>query len=98
RSKRDWSSDVCSSDLCDPKIIAFNNKKYYNQKLQVASKGKSKRPLVYVNLPHDTSTEKNTAPAEVDLIDRYLSKYPEKSVGIIRSEERRVGKERRAGA
>ena len=68
---------------CDPKIIAFNNKKYYNQKLQVASKGKSKRPLVYVNLPHDTSTEKNTAPAEVDLIDRYLSKYPEKSVGII---------------
>ena len=68
---------------CDPKIIAFNNKKYYNQKLQVASKGKSKRPLVYENLPHNTSTEKNTAPAEVDLIDRYLSKYPEKSVGII---------------
>lgn len=68
---------------CDPKIIGFNNKKYYNRKLKIASTGKSDRPLVYVNVPNDTSAEKNTAPAEVDAIDQYLAKNPDKSVGII---------------
>ena len=68
---------------CDPKIIGFNNKKYYNRRLKVASEGGSPHPLVYVNVPENTSTEKNTAPAEVAAIDRYLTRNPGRSVGII---------------
>ena len=68
---------------CDPKIIGFNNKKYYNQRLKVASKGSSKHPLVFVDVPNDTSTDKNVAPAEVAAIDRYLTRNPDRSVGII---------------
>lgn len=68
---------------CDPRIIQFNNKKYYNHRLLVDSQRSDNPPLVYVDVPNDVSTQKNTAPAEVDLIDRYLSKHPETSVGII---------------
>lgn len=68
---------------CDPKIIGFNNKKYYNRRLKVASESSSPHPLVYVNVPENTSTEKNTAPAEVAAIDRYLTRNPGRSVGII---------------
>lgn len=68
---------------CDPKIIGFNNRKYYNRRLRVASKSVSKRPLVYVDVPHDTTQEKNTAPREVEVIDRYLAHNPGRSVGII---------------
>ena len=68
---------------CHPRIIQFNNKKYYNNKLHIASKVESDKPLVYVEIPNDTTDEKNTAPAEVDMIRRYLDKYPERSVGII---------------
>ena len=68
---------------CDPKIIGFNNKKYYNRRLKVASESSNPHPLVYVNVPENTSTEKNTAPAEVAAIDRYLTRNPGRSVGII---------------
>ena len=68
---------------CHPRIIQFNNKKYYNNKLHIASKVESDKPLVYVEIPNETTDEKNTAPAEVDMIRRYLDKYPERSVGII---------------
>ena len=68
---------------CDPKIIGFNNKKYYNRRLKVASESSSPHPLVYVNVPENTSTEKNTAPAEVAAIDQYLTRNPGRSVGII---------------
>lgn len=68
---------------CDPKIIGFNNKKYYNNKLEIASQGQSDRPLVYLNVPEDVTHDKNTAPAEVAAIDRYLAGHPGASVGII---------------
>ena len=68
---------------CDPRIIQFNNKKYYNHRLLVDSQPSDHPPLVYVDVPNDVSTQKNTAPAEVDLIDNYLSQHPEASVGII---------------
>lgn len=68
---------------CAPQIIEFNNKKYYNERLMIASKEHSAHPLVYVDISNNLSSEKNTAPAEVDFIDRFLEKHPEKSVGII---------------
>ncbi len=68
---------------CDPKIIGFNNRKYYNGKLEIASRGENPQPLVYLDIPEDTTREKNTAPAEVAVIDQYLAEHPGVSVGII---------------
>lgn len=50
---------------CSPKIIEFNNRKYYNHKLHIASRETDPTPLVYVDVPNDTTDEKNTAPQEV---------------------------------
>ncbi len=49
---------------CSPKIIEFNNRKYYNHKLHIASRETDPTPLVYVDVPNDTTDEKNTAPQE----------------------------------
>src|SRR5699024_5103816 len=68
---------------CDPKIIGFNNRKYYNGKLEIASRGENPQPLVHLDIPEDTTREKNTAPAEVAVIDQYLAEHPGVSVGII---------------
>lgn len=54
---------------CSPKIIEFNNRKYYNHKLHIASRETDPTPLVYVDVPNDTTDEKNTAPQEVRRIE-----------------------------
>ena len=38
---------------CNREIIGFNNKKYYNSKLQICSKSKEPEPLVYVDVKSD---------------------------------------------
>ena len=68
---------------CSPKIIEFNNRKYYNHKLHIASRETDPTPLVYVDVPNDTTDEKNTAPQEVRRIEAYLTAHPDKQVGII---------------
>lgn len=68
---------------CHPKIVSFNNKKYYNNRLHIASQVESDRPLVYLDVPENTTSERNTAPQEVQPILHYLRRYPERSVGII---------------
>lgn len=68
---------------CSPRIIEFNNRKYYNHKLHIASRETHPEPLVYVEVPGDTTDEKNTAPQEVRRIEAYLSRHPDKQVGII---------------
>lgn len=68
---------------CSPKIIEFNNRKYYNHKLHIASRETDPVPLVYVEVPGDTTDEKNTAPQEVRRIEAYLRRHPDKQVGII---------------
>ena len=68
---------------CDPKIIGFNNRKYYNDKLKMKGERKSNKPLVFVDVPDDTSTKKNTAPAEADAILRYVKANRNKKIGII---------------
>ena len=68
---------------CHPKIVSFNNKKYYNNRLHIASQVESDRPLVYLDVPENTTSERNTAPREVQPILHYLRRYPERSVGII---------------
>lgn len=57
---------------CHRKIIDFNNRKYYNHRLHIASRVESEKPLVYVEVKNDTATERNTAPGEVAPILRFL--------------------------
>lgn len=68
---------------CHPKIIGFNNRKYYNGKLVVESQVESKAPLVFVDVKESEAAVKNTAPREVDQIIQYVMASPEKEIGII---------------
>src|SRR5207249_7568763 len=85
RSKRDWSSDVCSSDLCQYKGIAvFCGPRNL--------RGES--DLFYRNNGNGTFTEA-TQPAGLSDTSRYygFAVLFEDLNGDGRSEERRVGKE-----
>ena len=68
---------------CHKKIIDFNNKKYYNSKLQILSKSKEETPLVYVDVTDAESDYKNTAPAEAEEIVRYALLNRDKTIGVI---------------
>lgn len=68
---------------CDPRIIEFNNKKYYNGKLKVETYGREKEPLLYVDIQGNTASQKNTAPAEAERIVEYVRMNRDKKIGII---------------
>lgn len=68
---------------CDPKIIGFNNRKYYNNKLKMNGTEKSEHPLVFVDVENDTSSKKNTAPKEAQMIVNYIKNNPDKNIGVI---------------
>lgn len=68
---------------CNKKIIEFNNKKYYNSKLSVASKSREAQPLLYVDVPGSQSSIKNTSPGEVREIIRYAALNKDKTIGVI---------------
>lgn len=68
---------------CNKKIIAFNNKKYYNDKLVINSQSKTKNPLIFKNIAADTTQYKNTAPKEAEEIIDFVKSNPDKSIGII---------------
>lgn len=68
---------------CNKKIIEFNNKKYYNSKLQILTNSTEEQPLVYIDVKDSTSTYKNTAPAEVSEIIRYAIEHKDKTIGVI---------------
>ena len=68
---------------CHPKIIAFNNHKYYHDHLKVLTRSSEPDPLVFCDVPDDTTTYKNTAPAEAELIVQYASQNPGKRIGVI---------------
>ena len=65
------------------KIIDFNNKKYYNSKLEIMTKSEEKEPLVYVNVENSRSETKNTSPAEVAEILDYAEHNKDKSIAVI---------------
>lgn len=65
------------------KIIDFNNKKYYNSKLEIMTKSEEKEPLVFVNVENSSSEVKNTSPAEVSEILDYAECNKDKSIGVI---------------
>lgn len=68
---------------CNAKIIDFNNKKYYNGKLQIESGSNEKEPLLYVDVQENTAFQKNTAPAEAEKILDYIRHNRDKKIGII---------------
>src|SRR3546814_13995399 len=95
----DWSSDVCSSDLPDPRWFALH-KLWMSQQLK---RNPQKRPkdraqglalldAVAVSMPHyplDDCFEAALPPELRAIYNEWTSRRPETD----RSEERRVGKE-----
>lgn len=68
---------------CNKKIITFNNKKFYNNKLIINSSSKINTPLIFKNITGETTNYKNTAPREAEEIIDFVKKNPHKSIGII---------------
>ena len=68
---------------CHPKIIGFNNKKYYNGKLNIKTYDTNPHPLTFVDVKESQSSIKNTAPGEVVQILHYVEQNPGKKIGII---------------
>lgn len=68
---------------CHKKIIDFNNKKYYNKKLNIKSKVQSENPLVFVDVEDNNSDYKNTSPGEARKIIEFVKENRNKKLGII---------------
>lgn len=68
---------------CHKDIIGFNNRKYYNSKLNVMSESKERQPLIYMDMQESGADRKNTAPAEAREIARYAALNRDKNIGII---------------
>lgn len=68
---------------CAPKIINFNNKKYYNNKLNIDTSADKTDCLDFVSIPNDETTERNQAPKEIDYIVNFVKENQNKSIGII---------------
>ena len=68
---------------CHPKIIGFNNKKYYNAKLDIKSPDTGEQPLTFIDVSDSDATVKNTAPSEAEQIIEYVRKNQGKRIGII---------------
>ena len=68
---------------CDEAIIGFNNRKYYNGKLEVKSGRRSDRALHYACIEMNSSPLKNVAPAEAEAVVDYVRENPDKSIGVI---------------
>lgn len=68
---------------CNRKIIEFNNKKYYNEKLKIRSSDDEPKPLVYVDVKNNDTHYKNTSPEECEQIVKYVMANRDKSIGII---------------
>ena len=68
---------------CHPRIIGFNNKKYYNGKLVIESKVKCDTPLTFIDVKDSEATVRNTSPGEAEQIIRYVRSFPGKNIGII---------------
>ena len=68
---------------CHPKIIGFNNRKYYNSQLNVCTKEQEKNPLIFVEVNNSKSVIKNTSLEEARQIVEYVRANQDKNIGII---------------
>ena len=65
------------------RIIDFNNKKYYNSKLEILTNSGENEPLLFVDVENSRSEHKNTSPAEVNEILDYATLNKDKSIAVI---------------
>lgn len=84
------SADAVSDEVllsyhyrCHPKIIEFNNKKYYNNKLNVQSSDKEKQPLEFIECHSKDTALKNTSESEAKEIVHYVKNHPDKTIAVI---------------
>lgn len=68
---------------CDRKIIDFNNRKYYNNKLNIMTKSRSEEPLVYIEMGENRALGRNTAPAEAQAVADYVAGHRDEKIGVI---------------
>ncbi|MCM1193218.1 MAG: AAA domain-containing protein [Butyrivibrio sp.] len=68
---------------CNRKIIEFNNRKYYNSKLNICSHSNEPAPLVHINVKSNPGDVKNTADREAEEIVRYACLNRDKAIGVI---------------
>lgn len=68
---------------CHKRIIEFNNRKYYNNKLVIDSGNKTSQPLIYKDIPDNTTSHKNTAPREAEEIVEFARNNTDKQIGVI---------------
>lgn len=64
-------------------IIGFNNKKYYNNKLQINTPKRNLPPLVFQETANENPVNRNTSLNEAQAIADFVANHPEKSIGII---------------
>ncbi|NYB75300.1 DUF2726 domain-containing protein [Sedimentibacter hydroxybenzoicus DSM 7310] len=68
---------------CHKKIIEFNNKKYYNGKLNIKSSINNEKPLVFIDVEDNNTDIKNTSPTEANKIVKFVEENRDKKIGII---------------
>lgn len=84
------SADAVSDEVllsyhyrCHPKIIGFNNKKYYNNKLNIRSSDNEKHPLEFIECHSKDTTLKNTSESEAKEIVHYVKTHLDKTIAVI---------------
>src|SRR5207249_8689479 len=93
RSKRDWSSDVCSSDLDELMSIAYDNGINFFDNAEVYALGESEKMMGRVLKKKEWDRTSYIVSSKVFFGWRGKNNKPNQTG--LRSEERRVGKERR---
>ena len=68
---------------CHPRIIEFNNRKYYNSRLNIRTVSQEPSPLEYLDMQDAWADTKNTAPAEARAIAEYAASHRDRSIGVI---------------
>ena len=68
---------------CHPKIIRFNNQKYYNKKLHIKSSAENPTPLEFIECDGRNFGEKNVNESEAQAILQYVRRHPDKSIAVI---------------
>lgn len=68
---------------CHPRIIEFNNRKYYNSRLNIRTVSQEPSPLEYLDMQDAWANTKNTAPAEARAIAEYAASHRDRSIGVI---------------
>src|SRR5207249_9164011 len=91
RSKRDWSSDVCSSDLIATGRIADRAHDTAVEEAVLLTDPAAERHFD-LHLPGGHASKRRTD-RRVEALPRKTRPDPALEIGIGRSEERRVGKE-----